>query len=422
MKTETDKIKEKGSVMSPSVVSKSSKGGTAQLVDNRTNTVAQRKLKSGIDTSNKSNYPIQRKNKTGLPDALKSGVENLSGYSMDDVKVHYNSSKPAQLQAHAYAKGTDIHLAPGQEKNLPHEAWHVVQQKQGRVKPTMQFKGKVNINDDAKLEKEADVMGAKALKVKENTFQKDHNILNTSHKIDDGMYQRQANDQEKETELEADLMMPICGGKVSLYNPLAASREVAIYGHGVYSGGMFNADNRMTLRYFGPHKSITQGSLANSDSNGFRTADEINNQWHNYTLRKENAVASKKHEILENALRANRAIAVIERPTNTQEVITELINRGFTWALGIHCREVSGEMNSIFDVMSGNDVTKRRLVHKKGDLKTWWAFNSDGDPEKVTEAHIFINSFLSKMRNMEELYKVERIRGEWVTLYAFDQG
>jgi hypothetical protein len=110
------------------------------------------------------NRPIQRKeNKTGLPDQLKSGIENLSGHSMNDVKVHYNSSQPAQLNAHAYAQGNQIHIAPGQEKHLSHEAWHVVQQKQGRVQPTMQMKGKVNINDDASLEKEADVMGAKAL-------------------------------------------------------------------------------------------------------------------------------------------------------------------------------------------------------------------------------------------------------------------
>lgn len=107
---------------------------------------------------------IQKKeNSTGLSDTLKSGIEHLSGYSMDDVKVHYNSSKPAQLNAHAYAQGSEIHLASGQEKHLPHEAWHVVQQKQGRVKPTMQLKGKVNINDDAGLEHEADVMGAKAM-------------------------------------------------------------------------------------------------------------------------------------------------------------------------------------------------------------------------------------------------------------------
>ncbi len=108
--------------------------------------------------------PIQKKqNKTGLPDSLKTGIENLSGYAMDDVKVHFNSPKPTQLQAHAYAQGTNIHLATGQEKYLPHEAWHVVQQKQGRVQPTLQMKGQVNINDSPSLEKEADVMGAKAL-------------------------------------------------------------------------------------------------------------------------------------------------------------------------------------------------------------------------------------------------------------------
>ncbi|MBN2824205.1 MAG: DUF4157 domain-containing protein [Campylobacterales bacterium] len=110
---------------------------------------------------------LQRQaNSTGLPDNLKAGIENLSGYSMNDVKVHYNSPKPAQLNAHAYAQGSDIHIASGQEKHLPHEAWHVVQQKQGRVKPTVQMKGKVNINDDQRLEKEADTMGKKALQMK----------------------------------------------------------------------------------------------------------------------------------------------------------------------------------------------------------------------------------------------------------------
>jgi hypothetical protein len=54
-------------------------------------------------------------NRTGLPDQLKRGVETLSGVSLDAVRVHRNSSKPAQSQALAYAQGTDIHLAPGQE-------------------------------------------------------------------------------------------------------------------------------------------------------------------------------------------------------------------------------------------------------------------------------------------------------------------
>ena len=116
------------------------------------------------DESNSNNQPFQLKsqeNNTGLPDNLKSGVENLSGFSMDDVKVHYNSDKPAKLQAHAYAQGTDIYLGTGQEKHLPHEAWHVVQQKQGRVKPTIQDQG-VSINDDKGLEREAEDRGKEA--------------------------------------------------------------------------------------------------------------------------------------------------------------------------------------------------------------------------------------------------------------------
>jgi|GEM_PF-1990471 hypothetical protein len=104
-------------------------------------------------------------NNTGMPDQLKSGIESLSGYAMDDVKVHYNSAKPATMQAHAYAQGSDIHIAPGQEQHLPHEAWHVVQQKQGRVKATTQLKGEA-INDDPSLEYEADVMGARALQLR----------------------------------------------------------------------------------------------------------------------------------------------------------------------------------------------------------------------------------------------------------------
>ncbi|MEM1000093.1 MAG: DUF4157 domain-containing protein [Bacteroidota bacterium] len=107
--------------------------------------------------------PPPQINRTGLPDQLKSGIETLSGYAMDDVRVHFNSSQPAQLQAHAFAKGTDIHLAPGQEKHLPHEAWHVVQQKQGRVQPTTQLMNNTEINDDPGLEAEATRMGALAM-------------------------------------------------------------------------------------------------------------------------------------------------------------------------------------------------------------------------------------------------------------------
>lgn len=103
-----------------------------------------------------------RPNNTGMPDNLKSGIESLSGFSMDDVRVHYNSDKPATVQALAYTQGTDIHVAPRQEKCLPHEAWHVAQQMAGRVSPTTNING-MPVNDNAALEHEADVMGEKAV-------------------------------------------------------------------------------------------------------------------------------------------------------------------------------------------------------------------------------------------------------------------
>ena len=114
------------------------------LIVNRTS-----QLQAIADNFTQHNNLIQRKeNNTGLPDKLKSGIENLSGISMDDVKVHRNSDKPAQLNAHAYAQGNEIHLGSGQEKHLPHEAWHVVQQKQNRVKPTTELPSGEKINDN----------------------------------------------------------------------------------------------------------------------------------------------------------------------------------------------------------------------------------------------------------------------------------
>jgi len=96
-------------------------------------------------------------NRTGLPKMLKAGVERLSGLAMDDVRVHRDSAEPAKLGALAYTQGSEIHLGPGQERHLPHEAWHVAQQKQGRVQATTQLKG-ARVNDDKGLEAEADHM------------------------------------------------------------------------------------------------------------------------------------------------------------------------------------------------------------------------------------------------------------------------
>ena len=155
------------------------------ITDNYSGQKKQRSEDLEKETIQKKASPAQnqKKNNTGLPDNLKTGMENLSGISLDDVKVHRNSDKPAQLQAHAYAQGTDIHLGSGQEKHLPHETWHVVQQKQGRVKPTMQMKGEVNVNDDVGLEKEADVMGAKSIQLSHSDKDHQHNNKSTGLKV-----------------------------------------------------------------------------------------------------------------------------------------------------------------------------------------------------------------------------------------------
>jgi len=112
--------------------------------------------------------PPQAGPSDGLPAQLKSGMEALSGMDLSDVRVHTNSSKPAQLNALAYAQGNHIHLGPGQERHLPHEAWHVVQQRQGRVMPTTAMGG-THVNDDARLEAEADRMGAIAQRMRADT-------------------------------------------------------------------------------------------------------------------------------------------------------------------------------------------------------------------------------------------------------------
>jgi hypothetical protein len=116
---------------------------------------------------------VRSKGEQGLPDRLKAGIERLSGMAMGDVRVHYNSRAPERVEALAHTQGRDIHLGAGQERHLAHEAWHVVQQKQGRVKATTQLKG-VGVNDDSALEREADVMGARAARMSRSSQMRRH--------------------------------------------------------------------------------------------------------------------------------------------------------------------------------------------------------------------------------------------------------
>ncbi len=92
-----------------------------------------------------------------------AAIDVGASISLDNVQVHGGQVTPMRLGAHAYAQGDSIHFASGQERHLPHELGHVVQQRQGRVTPTASVAG-VPINDDVSLEKEADRMGEKAMR------------------------------------------------------------------------------------------------------------------------------------------------------------------------------------------------------------------------------------------------------------------
>lgn len=97
----------------------------------------------------------------GLPEILKSELNSMSGRATTDVEVHYDAGAPLNANAPDHRQGNDLKLTPGQDRHLPHEAWHAVQHKQGRVAATSSINSQP-LNDNAMLEREADQMGEKA--------------------------------------------------------------------------------------------------------------------------------------------------------------------------------------------------------------------------------------------------------------------
>lgn len=151
---------------------------TPPMIDNSPEGIKMRAYQEKIDQSPESlemqqyqeniNAPDEKpttpkENTTGIPDNIKQGIESLSGYSLDEVRVHYNSDKPEAIEAHAYTEGMDIYIATGQEEYLPHEVWHVVQQMDGLAKKRIEVNGK-GIDDKKGLEKDATDKGEQAKK------------------------------------------------------------------------------------------------------------------------------------------------------------------------------------------------------------------------------------------------------------------
>jgi hypothetical protein len=101
-----------------------------------------------------------------LPRSLTAGIAALTGVDLSGVKVFRGSPEPEKYDALAYASQGSIHLAAGQDRHLPHEAWHLAQQAQKRVEADSAL-GDVRLNTDPGLEREADRMGPAAQKLGE---------------------------------------------------------------------------------------------------------------------------------------------------------------------------------------------------------------------------------------------------------------
>jgi hypothetical protein len=125
----------------------------------------QRKSAGGVEA-----FRVPMRQKAGglpLPSEVRTKMETAFGADFSDVRVHIGH-EATSLGAIAYTWGTNIHFAPGQynphtlqgQKLLGHELWHVLQQKQGRVRNP--FGGGVAVVQDHALEAEADRMGIKA--------------------------------------------------------------------------------------------------------------------------------------------------------------------------------------------------------------------------------------------------------------------
>lgn len=109
--------------------------------------------------------PIQKK-EDDISEELQIKANSTFGEDFSSVSIYKNSSKAKDLRALAFTQGESVHFAPGEfnpqsqkgQELIGHEFAHVKQQRQNRVRPTIQMKDE-NLNDSPLLEKEADEMG-----------------------------------------------------------------------------------------------------------------------------------------------------------------------------------------------------------------------------------------------------------------------
>jgi hypothetical protein len=106
---------------------------------------------------------LESRSASGLAPRTRDRLERAFDTDLSSVRVEHRP-EVAAIGARAYTRGERISVAPSQrldtaagQELLTHEVAHVVQQRQGRVRPQVQF-GAVGFNLDAGLETEADTV------------------------------------------------------------------------------------------------------------------------------------------------------------------------------------------------------------------------------------------------------------------------
>lgn len=130
--------------------------------ENQRNGAAQHMAQNGAvrnqdpGRQNQQQAPRPQVQPNGLPQNLQRQMNGQP--DLANVRVHQGGQQQQQ-NAHAFAQGNQIHLGNGQN-HMGHEVGHVVQQAQGRIGPNGLANGQ--IHDDPALERQADLMGARA--------------------------------------------------------------------------------------------------------------------------------------------------------------------------------------------------------------------------------------------------------------------
>ena len=116
------------------------------------------------DATGNDTQRISRKGKP-LPNKLLFAAKSLTGLSLENVDVIYDSPKTEQYQSDGFVKNNEIHLAKGNKGLIGHETWHMIQRIQNRVRTGEKTNPHFTINKNKNLENEAHIMGDKLMRM-----------------------------------------------------------------------------------------------------------------------------------------------------------------------------------------------------------------------------------------------------------------